>query len=461
MARRLKNVDRETPMLLPPDMRDWLPEDHIARFIVEAVESLRLEGFHINERGSGSEQYPPSVMEALLIYCYSTGVFSSREIEMATYTDVAVRYILGGDNHPDHDTICAFRVENRGLFADTFVKVLMLAQEQKHLKKVGTIAVDGSKIMANASKQPAVSYERAGEQIEFLEREIQALVAKADDADRGQLDEGLHIPKEIARREERIARLRAARQAIEARFEAHQKEKETAKQAEADKTGKKTRKKRSSESVPELMQHNFTDPDSRIMKAGNGQHFEQAYNAQAAVDTQSMLIVGARISQSPNDKQELVPTVQSVDERIYKPENVLTDSGFYSEEGVSAVEADGKTQVYAAVDKQHHGRTVADLEKKAEPEEPPASAPMIDKMRYRLKTKKGRAIYKSRKETVEPTFGIIKEVMGFRRFSLRGKTKVALEWLVVCVAFNLKRLFNLLKAKGDWRSAMAPRVIEC
>jgi transposase len=341
MATRFKNVDRDTPMLLPPDLRDWIPADHIVRFILDAVEMLRLESYRVNRRGTGSEQYPPGMMQALLIYCYSMGMFSSREIEMATYTDVAVRYICGGDHHPDHDTICTFRRENGQLFKESFIKVLMMAQEQKQLKKIGTIAVDGSKILANASKHAAVSYERAGEQIEFLEGEIAALMAKADEADNKPLEDGLRIPKEIARREDRIERLKVARAAMEARFQEYQKEKEKG----GDEPPKKTRKKRDP-TVPELMQHNFTDPDSRIMKAGSGQHFEQSFNAQAAVETDSMLIVGARVSQSSNDKKELAPTVESVPVEVYDAKRILTDSGYYSEDAIKAVEDDGRRTVY-------------------------------------------------------------------------------------------------------------------
>jgi len=203
---------------------------------------------------------------------------------------------------------------------------------------------------------------------------------------------------------------------------------------------------------PENMQVNFTDADSRIMKAGNGKHYEQAYNAQAAVETDSMLIVGKRVSQNPNDKQELKQDLESIPEDAFKPETVLVDSGFYSEEAVKDVESNDGPQVYAAVEKHSHHVSVEDLEKKADPPEPPGNSSAVEQMRYKTQTKSGKALYKLRKQTVEPVFGIIKEVMGFRRFSLRGRDNVEIEWALVCLAYNIKRLFNL---KGDY--GLAPQ----
>ena len=442
MGVRLVNVDRETPMLLPPDLRDWVPSDHIVHFVLDAVEALPERDFEMNWRGSGSEQYPPRMMLALLIYSYATGRFSSRDIEAASYSDVIIRYICGGDQHPDHDTICTFRRNNRKMFEGAFVKVLLMAKEAKVLKRVGTVAVDGTKVQANASKHAAVSYKWAGEQIEFLQEEVKKLMAKAEDADRKPLEDGLKIPKEIRRREDRIARLEKAREVIEQRYAEHEKAVQAKK--EEDKSERKGKNQR--KSPPDEMQYNFTDPDSRIMKAGSGQHFEQSYNAQAVVDTGSMLVVGQRVSQKANDKKELQADVESVSPAILKVKTVLADSGFYSEEAVQALEADGKIEVLAAVAKGHHGMTVAELEKTKDPRAPSAKAPMIDRMKHRLATKKGKALYRFRKQTVEPVFGIIKEVMGFRRFSLRGAAKVATEWALVCLAYNTRRVFSLLSA---------------
>ena len=458
MPARLVNIDRQTPMFLPCDLREWVPEGHIVHFILEAVEQISPTHYHVNHRGTGSEQYPPTMMLALLIYCYVTGRFGSRTIEAATYSDVAVRYLCG-NYHPDHDSICAFRVANQAAFRAAFVTVLQMAQ-QLRLTRVGAVSVDGTKIQANASKHAAVSYARAGEMLQQLELEVQELMARAEAAEAKESQETLDLPAELARREKRIAALQQARAVIEERAQemaqAQQPEyeaKHAARQAQRA-AGKKPRGQEptppSAQPDPKA-QYNFTDPESRIMKAGNGQHFEQAYNAQAAVD-QAMLIVGERVSDAPNDKQELAATVAAI-RPVVAPEvqAVLVDSGFYSEQAVQAVEqtpegvATGVT-VYAAVEKHSHHKTVADLLPQAEPAAPGPEATAKEVMAHRLKTAAGQALYKLRKQTVEPVFGIIKEVMGFRRFTLRGREKVSLEWTLVCVSYNLKRMFTLKNA---------------
>ena len=457
MPARFVNLDRQTPMFLPCDLREWIPEGHIVHFIVDAVEQMPLAHFHVNHRGTGSEQYPPAMMLALLIYCYATGRFGSRSIEAATYSDVAVRYLCA-NTHPDHDSICAFRANNEAAFRAAFVSVLQLAQ-QLRLSKVGTVSVDGTKIQANASKHAAVSYQRAGELIAQLEPEVNQLLERAQQAEAQESQEPLDIPAELKRREQRKAALQQARQVIEARAkemaaaqQADYEAKQAARQPQRDE-GKKPRGKEpkppSAEPDPKA-QYNFTDPESRIMKAGNGNHFEQAYNAQAAVD-EAMLIVGERVSEAPNDKEELAPTVAAISPGVAgEVKAVLTDSGFYSEAAVRAVEqkADGTPSgvtVYAAVEKHSHHKTVEDLLPQAEPIAPGPQASAKEKMAHRLKTAAGKSLYKLRKQTVEPVFGIIKEVMGFRRFLLRGRAKVSLEWTLVCVSYNLKRLFALKK----------------
>jgi len=453
MPARFVNIDRDTPLLLPPDLRQWVPENHLAHFLVDAVDSLPLTNLQVNERGTGDEQYPPRMMLSLLCYCYATGTFSSRAIEQATYTDVAVRF-LSGDTHPDHDTICSFRRQNKALVLESFVQVLALAGEM-HLLKVGdiTIATDGTKVLANASKHAAVSYQRAGEQIELLQREVSTLLEKAEDADSTPLQDGLTIPDEIARRHERIEKLKAARAVIEAR--ARQRAAAERAQYEARLTQREAKKQRGEkgggpppkpprETPQPKDQFNFTDPESRIMKAGNGSHFEQAYNAQASVETDSRLIVGTRVSDQPNDKEQLVPNVAAIATEVVSAVSaVLTDNGFYSEGAVHAVESNGGPTVYAAVGKSSHHRTVADLEQRAEPPPLEAGAAVSVVMAHRLRTQAGRALYKLRQQTVEPVFGIIKEVMGFRRFLMRGLEKVQLEWTLVCLAYNLKRLHRL------------------
>ena len=455
MPARFVNLDRQTPMFLPCDLREWVPADHIVHFILDAVEQIPTAHFHVNHRGTGSEQYPPAMMLALLIYSYITGRFGSRTIEAATYSDVAVRYLCA-NAHPDHDSICAFRVANRVAFQAAFVSVLQLAQHLR-LTRVGTVSIDGTKVQANASKHAAVSYERAGRMLAQLELEVQELMARAEQAEAQESPEQLDLPAELARREKRVAALQQARAVIQARAKelaaAEQPEyeaKPAARQAQRD-AGKKPRGKeprRPSEQPKPKAQYNFTEPESGIMKAGSGQHFEQAYNAQAAVD-QALLIVGERVSDAPNDKQELPASVAAISPVVKKEvQAILVDSGFYSEAAVAAVEkqADGTPSgmtVYAAVEKPAHHKTVADLLPQPEPAVPGPEATAKERMAHRLKTEVGKALYKLRKQTVEPVFGIIKEVMGFRRFTLRGRAKVSLEWTLVCVSYNLKRMFTL------------------
>ena len=469
MSERFVVVDRVTPMLLPPSLQDWLPEGHLAHFVVETVALLPLGGFQVNTRGTGSAQMPPSMMLSLLIYNYAIGRMSSRQIEKATYEDVASRYICGGDVHPDHDTICTFRRQNAKLFQECFVKVLEYAHEMGVLAKRGGASVDGTKMGANASKHAAVSHGRAAEMIAQLEGEVQTLMALAEQADREVRPETLKIPEEIARREKRLAKLKQAQAVIEARHTARMAEKQREYEA---KTAEREARRARGEAVrgrepqppsasPEAKeQYNFTDPESRIMKAGNGGHFEQSYNAQAAVDTEgSLLVLGAYVTDAPNDKQQLVPAVKSVVAEVRELTHVLTDSGFFSEAAVAAVEGDGGPTVYAAVEKTGHHRTVADLLALPEPESAAVGAIDKEAMRRRLRTASGRAAYKKRKETVEPVFGIIKAAMGFRRFLLRGLRKVSLEWSLVTLAYNFRRIARLMAAATQSGGGWAPQPV--
>ena len=455
MPARFVTVDRQTPMFLPCDLREWLPAGHIVHFILDAVEQLPLHHFHVNHRGTGSEQYPPAMMLALLIYCCATGRFGSRTIEAATYSDVAVRYLCA-NRHPDHASICAFRTANGPAFRAAFTHVLQLAYHLR-LTQVGTVSVDGTKIAAQASKHAAVSYQRAGEMIAQLELEVKELMTRAEQADVRETENPLDLPAELQRREQRVAALQRARQVLEERARevaaAEQSEYEAKVAArQAQRAAGKTPcgpEPTPPSAVPEpKAQYNFTDPESRIMKAGNGQHFEQAYNAQAAVDG-AMLIVGERVSDAPNDKQELPADVAAISPVVAaEVKAVLVDSGFYSEAAVAAVEQspDGTPSgvtVYAAVEKHTHHKTVADLLAQPEPPAPGPDATAKEQMAHRLRTALGQALYRLRKQTVEPVFGIIKEVMGFRRFTLRGRAKVSLEWTLVCLSYNLRRLFAL------------------
>ena len=456
MPARFVTIDRLTPMLLPPDLRDWIQHDDLVLFIADAVDTLHLAAFRVNHRGTGSEQFPPAMLLALLTYCYATGRFGSRTIERATYSDVSVRYLCA-NTHPDHETICEFRRQNRALFEETFVKILLLAQEVG-LLQLGTVSVDGSKFAANASKHAAVSYARAGELIEQLQGEVRELLAKAEAADAVPLQDGLTIPAEITRREARQAALQHARQVIEERareraaaaqpaYEAKCAAREAKRRAGQRPRG---RDPQPPDPTPQPRdQYNFTDPASRIMKAGTGAHYEQAYNAQAVVDADgSQLIVGQRLSVAPNDKQELAADVASVPEALGRPSAVLADSGFYSEAQVRAVEGAEGPVAYVAVEKTSHHRSVADLEQRPPPAPPDPAASPREQMRDRLRTAAGRALYGLRKQTVEPVFGIIKSVLRFRQFQLRGEANVGTEWVLVCLAHNCKRLAVLWRQRS-------------
>ena len=450
MALRLITPDRSPQLLISPNIRDWIPEDDLVYFIIDALEKMALPQFHVNSRGSGSKQYCPRMMLGLLIYCYATGRFSSRRIEAATYRDVPVR-VLCGNLHPDHDTICTFRRENKEAFESSFTQVLELAQQMK-LLRVGEVSVDGTKIKANASKHAAVSYDRAGEMVEQLRLEVQELMRKAEDADSTPLEDGLSIPAEIKRREDRLAQLEVARKEIEKRAreraagqQEEYKSKVDARQARRDR-GETVRGREPvapDETPRGKDQYNFSDPQSRIMKAGNGDHFEQSYNAQAAVDADgSLLIVGQRVTEHCNDKQELVPTVEAIPPELGKVKAAIADTGFYSEEAVKQVEAKG-IEAYVAVEKGSHHKTVADLEKQPQPAPLPEDASAKEEMVHRLRTPEGKETYSKRHQTVEPVFGIIKEAMGFRQFLMRGIEKVSIEWNLITLAYNLKRLHTL------------------
>lgn len=453
MAARFVQIDHDTPLLLPPDLRDWISKDHMVHFIMDAVAALDLTTAKINERGTGSAQYPPATMLALLIYCYATGTFSSRRIETLTYENVAVRYLCA-DTHPDHDSICKFRRENKALLSSCFHQILELAT-LANILKVGqlTVSGDGSKIFANASKHSAMSHERIEKEIKLAEDQIAELLQKAEDADSAPLQDGLTIPEEIGRREDRLTKLKEAKAVLDARakvrFEkelAEHKQKLAERKIKEKKTGRKPRGKTPKPPEPGPRpkdQYNFTDPESRIMKCGGS--FEQCYNFQAVVEVGTMLIVGEFVTNAPNDKEQLQPLVEAISPVVGEVENILVDNGYYSEKSVTEVENDGQgPTVYAAVKRTPHGRNVAQLEDHSDPEPPhQPGATVAEIMAHRLETKAGRALYKLRKETVEPVFGIIKEVLGFRRFMLRGEEKVGIESDLISSSYNLKRMFHM------------------
>ena len=455
MATRFVNVDRNTPMLLPPDLRDWVPQGDMVHFVIEAVEGMRLNTLKVNRRGSGSEQYPPKMMIGLLIYCYANGIFSSRRIERATYRDVGVRY-LTGDTHPDHDTICTFRRENFDAVAEAFLQVLQLAREIGVLK-VGTVSIDGTHIQANASKDKNVRYDRAGELEQKLQSDIQQLLQEAEQTDRGEDDDGQSLPKEIDRREKLLEKMQKAREQLEhrakQRAEAQQPEYEEKILARQQRKGKRKgpKPKPPKKTPDDHEQANLTDADSRLMRKSKRSSYEQAYNSQATVDADgSQLILGGHVSTCASDANELIPAVEDVPEEIGDISAVLADSGYVNGDAWESLAQERKEmELYVAVSREeNHSQRNYDYRPTSVTDKPAKvikDQRLLD-MREKLQTDAGRRLYAKRKQTVEPVFGIIKHVMGFRQFLLRGFAKVSGEWELVRLAYNVKRLWVLKTA---------------
>jgi transposase len=448
-----RQIDRETGFLLPPSVDEWLPEKHLARFVVEVIDGLDLRRMTRSYRGSGSASYHPAMLLSILVYGYATGVFSSRKLERATYDSVAFRFIAAND-HPDHDTIAAFRRRFLKDIEKLFVEVLLLAREMGMLA-MGTVGLDGTKIHANASRHSALSYEHAGKIEAQLKAEVAELMAKAEAADQADLPDGLSIPDELARREERLAKLAEARAKIEARarerFEREQAEhqaKLAAREAKAQRTGRKPGGKPPEPPVEgprPTDQVNLTDEESRIMPAAGG-GFDQCYNAQAAVATGSLLVVATDVVQAPNDKQQLEPMVgklAALPAALGTAQTLLADSGYFSAANVETCKAAGIEPLIALGRQSHH----PSLQERfaAAPPAPDNPTP-VEAMAHRLATPEGKKLYGLRKQTPEPVFGIIKSVLGFRQFSLRGLDKVRGEWSLVTLAWNLKRMFALKPA---------------
>ena len=452
MSVKFVEVDRETQYLLPPSLQDWLPEGHLARFIVEIVEQLDLRSLKESYAGRGSQPYNPEMLVALLFYGYATGVFSSRKLERSTYDSVAFRYVAA-NSHPDHDTISNFRRRFLPQLGELFVQILMIAQ-QMNVLKLGSVSLDGSKIKANASKHKALSYEHACKLETQIKGEVAELLKKAEAADRADIPDGMSIPEELERRGKRLSAIAAAKAEIEKRAaERHAREqaayeKKVAERAKKEReTGKKTRGKQPKppKTGPTAKdQVNLTDEESRIMPISGG-GFEQSFNAQAGVDTVSKLIVSSHVTQQSNDKQQLVPTLENLaalPKKLGTVSELIADSGYFSETNVVACEGNGVTP-YIAVDRQEHNQSL--WERFREPLPLPKDADSVTRMKHRLKTTAGKAVYAQRKITSEPVFGIIKAVMGFRGFLLRGIEAVQCEWSLVCMAFNIKRLHALTK----------------
>ncbi|MBI4484179.1 MAG: IS1182 family transposase [Acidobacteria bacterium] len=456
----MKNFKPYNPdqlFLLPPSLREWLPDGHLALFISDVVDALDLRAFvstYQEGDGRGQPAYHPAMMVKLLLYAYCTGNPSSRKIERRTYEDVAYR-VLTANQHPDHDSIADFRRRHLQALAELFGQVLQLCQKAG-LVKLGHVALDGTKVKANASKHKAMSYERMGEAEKRLQQEVERLLQQAEQTDAaedehyGKGRRGDELPEELARRESRLKKIQEAKRALEEEAKAraaeqaevakakieqrHRQEQETGKKAK----GPWPQVPDPEQAVPEpKAQRNFTDPDSRIMKDGATKSFEQAYNAQAAVDSTAQIIVAAAVTQEANDKQQLVPMLEQVAENFGQmPSQVSADAGYFSAANVTDQRLDA-VDLYVAPDRQKHGPAGDPVS-----EAGGTAESVQEQMREKIKAPQGRAIYSRRKAIVEPVFGQIKEVRGFRRFSFRGKVQVNAEWQLICLTHNLLKLFG-------------------
>jgi len=420
-------------LLLPPSLRDWLPEDHLAYFVSDVVDNLDLsaiEAVYGTEK-RGQPPYDPLMMTKVLVYGYCIGVFSSRRIEKRLVEDIAFRVLAAG-NQPNFRTISDFRKIHLQALAGLFEQVLKIALEAGAMK-VGRVALDGTKVKANASKHKAMSHDRMLEKEKQLKAEVQQLLEQAEAADleedarHGKESRGDELPAELARRETRLKKIREAKRVLAARAR---------EKAEAEGSDPKQAKPK------EKDQYNFTDPESRIMKGADG--FVQAYNAQAAVEADFQLIVGQSVTQATNDKEQLMPMVETIQEQSgQKPEEILADSGYCSEKNLEGLESadrpEQKIDGYIATERQKHD----EYKEPCPPGPLPKGATRVDRMRRKLKTKAGKAVYAARKAIVEPVFGQIKHARGFRQFLMRGIEKVRGEWSLVCLTHNILKLYRL------------------
>lgn len=449
MSRQFKTVDYEATLDTRVRLGDCLPPDHLARFVVDIIAQLDLAPLYARYGKRGGAPYAPEILLGLLFYAYATGVFSSRKIEQGLRETAAFRF-LAGNLAPDHDTIAAFRKAFLPELQGLFVQILLLAQEAG-LLHLGNISLDGTKLHADASKSKAVSYKRLLELEAQLQTEVQELFALADASDTRAVPEGMDAPYEIARREERLKRLAQAKVVLQERAQeraALEQVEYDAKMAERQekeaKTGKKPRGKPPTppSSTPhDGDQYNFTDPDSRIMKNSRDNGFSQQFNAQAAVDQDALLIVGLSLSNHANDQGEVAPTLATLPQELGTPSAAALDTGYFSESNVNVLEAAGIDAYIATGRDPHNAGWEAYF---ADAGDPPAdTASRKEKMAYKLRTVVGKAVYRRRKCTIEPVFGQIKEVMGFRQLSLRGQAAATGEWCLVCLAYNLRRLHRL------------------
>jgi len=451
MSRKFKTPNYEETLNQTIRLGEALPPDHLARFVVDLIAQLDLSRIYGQYAPLGGEAIAPEILLGLLFYGYATGVFSSRKIEKATYESIPFRFMAGG-LHPDHDTIAHFRKTFLAEIQGLFVQILLVAQASGVLK-VGNLSLDGSKIHADASKSHAVSYGRLVELEAELKQEVQELLNLGEHADQGEVElpKDLVLEDELNLRQERLVNLAQARKVLEERA----KERYSAEKAEYEaKMKERTKKARKRHHKPkgrppkapepgprDKDQYNFTDPDSRIMKNSTNDGFDQHYNVQVAADQESMLIVSHALSNHPNDKQEALPTLKALPAEIGRPKTVAMDNGYFSEANIQNCENLGIDPYIATGREPHHLDWHTFFQQQPGP--PAEEASSIIKMAYKLQTEIGKAIYRLRKCTVEPIIGIIKEILGFRQFSLRGLSAATGEWCLVCLAFNLKRLHTL------------------
>jgi transposase len=453
MSKTFRSYDMNQQLLLPPDLRQWLPADHLALYISDVVESLNLAGIlnsYEEGDGRGRPPYHPVLMVKLLIYGYCTGRMSSRKIEQATHDDVAFR-VLACNQQPDHDSIAAFRKRHLAALAKLFVQILELCQ-RAGLVKLGHVAIDGTKIKANASKWRTLSYAGMSDVEEKLRAEVERLLAEAqriddeEDALYGKGKRGDELPEELRERESRLARIRELKADMEreARQAAEKKAAENkSKQEQAEKQGKKFTARKvidPSQAVPALKsKRNFTDPDSRIMKDQASKTFQQAYNIQIGVDAQAQIIVAARVVQAGVDQEQLVPVLREVERNLGRmPVQASADAGYYSKAAITHEALRGvDLHVPPNQRKPLNGEEQATL---------PTDATLQERMWHKLASKAGREVFSRRKVIVEPVFAQIKHVRGFRQFLLRGLGQVEAEWLLVCMTHNLLKVFRAQKS---------------
>ena len=449
MTRKFKTPNYEKTLDLQISLREVLPTGHLARFIVDVVAQLDLSEIYEQYNEQGAPPYAPEVLLGLLFYGYATGVFSSRKIEKATYEVIPFRFIAG-DMHPDHDTIAHFRQRFLAELKELFVQILLIAQTMGHLQ-MGNVSLDGSKIHADAAKSKAVSYKRLLAIEAYLQGEVNELFSLAEAADGGQLPAEMNIQDEVERRQQQLERLAEAKKVLEARaqvrYEAEKSEYEAKMRAREEKAAKIGRKPPGRPPQPptpgprDKDQYNFTDPASRLMKNANNSGFDQHYNVQVVVEHDSRLVVGNWLCDHTNDKQAALPTIDTVPSQLGQPPAANLDTGYFSENNIAGLQARGIDPYIATGRSPHHQGWRAYFMDKPAPW--PGDASVKEQMAYKLRTEIGKALHRLRKSTVEPVIGIIKEVLGFRQFSLRGLCPASGEWTLVCLAYNLKRLHTL------------------